>query len=262
MSIVKTDSAGRVDLNNLEELLEAKPRSLVSLMHANNEVATLLPVKDVSRICRKYNAIFHTDMVQTFGHYEIDMQRIDIDFASCSAHKFHGPKGTGFLYINNEKVKISPMIYGGGQERNMRGGTENIHGIVGLTKAFDIANRNINADTEKIKTVKFYMAERLEAEFPDVEFVGESRTKGLYTVLNVLFPEIKGADMLLMNLDIEGIAASGGSACASGSNSRSHVLDALNISEKRPAIRFSFSKFNTKEEVDYCIKVLKKYIIQ
>lgn len=259
LSLVDLNENGRVNTNHLEKLLRQNVRSFVSLMHANNEIATLLPMKEVSNLCRKYNAVFHSDMVQTMGHYNIDMQNIDVDFASCSAHKFHGPKGTGFLYINGERMKINPLIIGGGQERNMRGGTENIYGITGLATAFSKANDNLLSDKKTIESLKAYMVEQLEVNITGIEYLGESRNHGLYTVLNVLFPPIDSADMLIMNLDIEGIAASGGSACASGTNHRSHVLDALQIDNSRPAVRFSFSKYNTKTEIDYCINVLKKY---
>lgn len=259
VSLVDIDERGRIVTEHLEELLKNNERSLVSLMHANNEIATLLPMKDVSGLCRKYDAVFHSDMVQTLGHYKIDMQVLGVDFASSSAHKFHGPKGVGFMYFNSERVSIKPLIYGGAQERNMRGGTENIYGIVGLAKAFELANENIEEDSSEIRKIKEYMASQLEQHIPDVDFLGESRDKGLYTVLNVLFPATKMGDMLIMNLDIEGVAASGGSACASGTNHRSHVLEAIKINDNRPAVRFSFSKYNTTEEVDFCIGILKKF---
>jgi len=259
LSMVELDNNGRVNIQHLKHLLEISPESFVSLMHANNEVATLLSIKEVSNLCQQYDAVFHSDMVQTMGHYKIDLHTIDVDFASCSAHKFHGPKGCGFLYINSSRIKINPLIIGGGQERNMRGGTENIVGIVGLAKAFELANENLDNDKTTIENLKAYMVEQIEKYIPKAEFLGESRNKGLYTVLNVLFPPIPSAEMLIMNLDIEGISASSGSACASGTNHRSHVLDALRIEENRPAVRFSFSKYNTNEEIDYCMAVLRKY---
>jgi cysteine desulfurase len=255
-SWVKLDDKGNVDLAHLEELLKNNPRSLVSLMHANNELGTLLPLKEVGELCAKYNAIFHSDTVQTMGHYRMDLRDIKVHFVACAAHKFHGPKGVGFLYINHE-CKISPFIYGGAQERNMRGGTENVYGIVGLAKALEICFDEMEEHQKHIMGLKDYMREQLIKNIPGIEFNGEtSHEKSLYTVLNCRFPIHPDAEMLLFNLDILGIAASGGSACSSGSNQGSHVLRGIGIDMERPSVRFSFSKYNTKEEMDFVLKNL------
>jgi cysteine desulfurase len=257
LSFVNLTTIGHVDLVHLEELLKENGRTLVSLMHANNEIGNLLPLKEVGEICSTYNAIFHSDTVQTMGHYEMDLQKIKIHFVTCAAHKFHGPKGVGFLYVSSS-VKIHPMIYGGGQERNMRGGTENLYGIIGLAKALEIALRDMDDHQKHITGIKNYMVEKLKAEIPVIEFNGACQDNCLYTVLNVRFPHTENAEMLLFNLDISGIAASGGSACTSGSDIGSHVLRGIGSDVTRPSVRFSFSKYNTKEEVDYTVSKLKE----
>jgi cysteine desulfurase len=252
-SWVKVDARGNVDLEHLEELLRNNPRSLVSLMHANNEIGTLLPVKEVGELCEKYNALFHSDTVQTMGHYRMDLRAIKVHFITCAAHKFHGPKGVGFLYINHLQ-KIKPFIHGGAQERNMRGGTENVAGIVGLAKALEICYRDMEAHQRHIMALKDHMRESLTKNIPGIEFNGEtSYEKSLYTVLNCCFPNHPDAEMVLFNLDIMGIAASGGSACSSGSNQGSHVLRCLGVDMARPSVRFSFSKYNTIEEIDFAV---------
>ncbi len=257
LSLVKTDSKGHIDLNHLELLLKEHPRSFVSLMHANNETGTITPIEKVGELCRKYKAVFHCDTVQTMAHCHHDLSALPVDFITCAAHKFHGPKGVGFLYVNH-RIKIQPFITGGAQERNMRGGTENVYGIVGLAKALEIAYRDFDKDLAHIRELKTYMADRLVAEMPGVTFNGDISAGNLDTVLNVSFPPSEAAEMLLFNLDIAGIAASGGSACSSGSETGSHVLRALNSDPTRPSVRFSFSRFNTKDEIDYCITRLKE----
>jgi len=259
LSLVKHDAKGYVDLESLNQLLEENKdrKTLVSLMHANNEIGNRLPLKQVSVMCRKYGAIFHSDTVQTMCHYEFDVRDLDIDFITCSAHKFHGPKGIGFLYVN-ENIQIKPIITGGGQERNVRAGTENIIGIVGLTKAMEIAYRDLAAHQNHIQGLKTYMIEQLEANVPGVSFNGDPKGDSLYTVLNVQFPNSDMDEMLLYNFDIEGIAVSGGSACSSGSNVGSHVLRNIGVDMTKPALRFSFSKYNTKEELDYTLNVIKE----
>jgi cysteine desulfurase len=254
---VKLDSRGNIDQDDLEAKLNLSDRSLVCLMHANNEIGNLLPVKDIGELSKKYNSLFLCDTVQTMGKFRNNPGNMNIHFAACSAHKFNGPKGVGFLYMNGD-MKIDPLLYGGGQERTMRSGTENIYGIVGLSKAFEIAHRNMDADILYIKGLKEYMVSSLKSIISDIAFNGDSEEKGLHTILNVSFPRTDKSEMLLYSLDIEGIAASGGSACSSGSISESHVLKAIGADMNRPAIRFSFSKFNTKAEVDECITVLKK----
>lgn len=257
LSMVKIDSNGHIDLEHLEELLRNNPRSFVSLMHANNETGTLSPIEKIGEICRKYDAVFHCDTVQTMAHFRHDLSKLPVDFITCAAHKFHGPKGVGFLYINS-RIKIKPFITGGAQERNMRGGTENVYGIVGLAKALEIAYRDMEADTKHIKSLKTYMHDRLVDEIPGVAFNGDISDGNLFTVLNVSFPPSDASEMLLFNLDIAGIAASGGSACSSGSEIGSHVLRAMKCDPQRPAVRFSFCRFNTIDEIDYCIDKLKE----
>ncbi|WP_423149400.1 cysteine desulfurase family protein [Rubrolithibacter danxiaensis] len=256
LSFVKVDEKGNIDLNHLEELLSKSPRSFVSLMHANNEIGTLTDIRKVGEICRQYNAVFHCDTVQTMGHYKHDVQELNVDFLVCAAHKLHGPKGVGFLYVNPE-IKILPMIHGGSQERNLRGGTENIYGIVGLAKALEIAYTEMEGHRNYIQQLKSYMIAELKKYIPHVEINGEEEPeKSLYTVLNVSFSAPEIADMLLFKLDIAGISASGGSACSSGTNIGSHVLMGIAAQADNPAIRFSFSKYNTKEEIDYVVQTL------
>jgi cysteine desulfurase len=256
MSLVDVDDKGHVKLDHLEELLNTSEKTLVSLMHANNEIGNILPLKEVSDLCAKYNALLHTDTVQTIAHYKLDVKALGIHFMTCAAHKFHGPKGVGFLYISNT-IKVNPIIRGGGQERNMRAGTENVYGIMGMVKALDLAYEHIDEHTAYIKDLKFYMIKRLKEEMPGVSFNGDAEGDCLYTVLNVALPETDKTEMLLFNLDIEGIATSGGSACSSGSNIGSHVIAALNVGGNRPVVRFSFSKYNKNEEIDYTIEKLK-----
>ncbi|MCQ6958030.1 cysteine desulfurase family protein [Mucilaginibacter aquariorum] len=258
LSYAGVDSKGNVDYDHLETLLKTNERSFVSLMHANNELGTLTDIEKVGELCEAYNAMFHSDTVQTVGHYKHDLSKLKLHFMVCAAHKLHGPKGVGFLHINH-KIKINPMIYGGSQERNMRGGTENVYGIAGLAKALEMAYSEMDQHQNYIQDLKSYMKARLEQDVPGVSFNGETDpSKSLYTVLNVSFPEMEMADMLLFNLDIAGISASGGSACSSGTDIGSHVLTAIGASPDRPSVRFSFSKYNTKEEVDYTVAKLKE----
>lgn len=261
LSWVNVDEKGNVDLNHLEELLKTNERSFVSLMHANNEIGTLLPFERVGEICEKYDAVFHSDTVQTMGHYPMDLQKIKVHFVTCAAHKFHGPKGVGFLYIKHN-IKIKPMIHGGAQERNMRGGTECTQGIIGLEKALQICYEEMDEHIAHIQGLKNYMKVQLEKAMPGIEFNGETGNENsLYTVLNCRFPAHPDAEMMLFNLDIAGIAASGGSACSSGSNQGSHVLRGIGTDTSRASIRFSFCKYNTKEEVDYTIEKLKAMMV-
>jgi cysteine desulfurase len=261
LSYVNLDEKGNVDLSHLEELLKTNKRSFISLMHANNEIGNLLDIHAVGEMCKSYDAIFHSDTVQTMAHYTFDLQKINIHFITGAAHKFHGPKGNGFLYINDD-IKIKPFISGGGQERNMRAGTENVYGIAGLSKAMDVSYRDLEEHRAHIEGLKLRMINSLKEAFPDIEFNGESEDleKSLYTVLNVLFPHTDIAEMLFYNLDIMGIASSGGSACSSGSNLGSHVLRGIGVDMSRPSLRFSFSKYNTNEEIDYTIDQLKSLL--
>jgi cysteine desulfurase len=252
VSYVALTENGHIDLGHLKELLKEGPKTLVSLMHANNEIGNLIDLQKVSELCRKYDAYFHSDTVQTMCHYPINLQELDIDFLTASAHKFHGPKGIGFLYVNSN-VQVKPMIHGGSQERNMRGGTENIYGIVGLAKAMDVAHSDMARHEQHIQGLKTYMIGELRKAVDGVRFNGDAEGESLYTVLNVCFPATPISEMLLFNLDIMGISASGGSACTSGSNIGSHVLAELDRDPARPAIRFSFSKYNTKADIDLAV---------
>lgn len=256
-SYVKLTPEGHVDLDDLEQQLAAQEkRCLVSLMHANNEIGNLLPIKAVGQLCNKYNAIFHSDCVQTVGHYPIDLRKIPVHFISGAGHKFHGPKGVGILYIN-DNIKVKPFIYGGGQERNMRAGTENLYGIVGFAKALELAMANHEKDSQYIQSLKSYMKEQLSQKFIGVVFNGDQGAHSLYTVLSVAFPKTEKSEMMLFNLDINNICASGGSACTSGADQGSHVIRAINNNPNLVTVRFSFSKYNTKEEIDIVVEKLK-----
>lgn len=262
LSIVKLTDKGHIDLAHLEELLASSPeRTVVSLMHANNEIGNLLKIKAVGDLCEKYNAIFHSDTVQTVGHYPFDLKNLKVHFLNGAGHKFHGPKGIGILYVN-ENIQIKPYINGGSQERNMRAGTENIYGIVGFAKALELATERYEQDSTHVKGLKLYMAEKLKEQFPGIIFNGDTFGSSLYTVLNVSFPMTDRSELLLFNLDMSGICVSGGSACTSGANSVSHVIKAIHngMSASMVPIRFSFSRHNTKEQVDSVIEKLKELI--
>ena len=257
LSLLDLDEKGNLDLAQLEDILKKNERSFVSVMHANNEIGNIYDIASIGALCKEYNAIFHSDTVQTVSHYPIDLQQLSIGSITGAAHKFHGPKGVGFLYVNND-FKIHPLIHGGAQERNMRGGTENVYGIVGLAKAMEIAHKNMEEHKKHIQGLKERMISKLKDSIPGVEFNGNSvdMAKSLYTVLNVSLPPSDDNDMLLFNLDIHKISVSGGSACSSGSNIGSHVLTALKCDPNRGAVRFSFSKYNTTDEVDYAVQQL------
>ena len=257
VAYVDVDSKGNVDLVHLETLLSVGKPTLVSLMHANNEIGTLLPIEKVVQICKKHNAYFHSDTVQGIGHFAYDLKELDADFLTCAAHKFHGPKGTGFLYVN-KRLKVGPFIHGGAQERGQRGGTENVAGICGLAKAVELAYSELELHQKHIQGIKTYFMDQLNANFPDIAYHGETNAeKSLYTVLNVSFPPFSGSGMLLFTLDLKGVAASGGSACSSGATSPSHVLSGIKADLNRPNVRFSFSKFTTRAEIDQVIEILK-----
>lgn len=256
MHLVNVLPNGHIDYGHLESLVKEYPGALISLMYANNELGNLLDVERVSALCKEYSCYFHCDTVQAIGHYPIDLQKTTIHFLACAANKFNGPKGVGFIYINRN-LKIKPFITGGAQERNMRGGTENIYGIVGIAKALEIAVRDMDEHQQHIQSLKTYMIQRLEDEIPGVTFNGDYNGRSLYTVLNVSFPPSKVSEMMLFRLDMDGISASGGSACSSGSDVGSHVLGALNVDPTRANVRFSFGKQNTKEEVDYVVEKVK-----
>ena len=255
---VKLNNDGVIDLEHLEELLQENPRSFVTLMHANNEVGNLLPIKEVSKLAEKYKAIFHSDAVQTVGHYQIDLEKLNhVHFLSASAHKFHGPKGIGFLFIRNG-FRLKPFIKGGAQERGLRAGTENVPGIIGLAKALQLADLNHNERRNYIGKLKSQFVQKLKIEFPGLRVNGLENEHSLYAVLNVSFPPNKIGSMLTFSLDLNGIAVSSGSACASGANEFSHVLTALNVIDERPSVRFSFSHLNTDKEIGKTLITLKK----
>jgi len=261
LKMVSSDSNGVIDLADLERLLSASPNALVSLMQGNNEIGNLLDLHAVGNLCQKYGALFHSDTVQTMGHFVHNVQELPVHYLVGAGHKFHGPKGIGFLYAKSG-TKFSPLMHGGAQERNQRGGTENVYGMVGIAKALSLAYQEMAAHEIHIKDLKTYFIQGLQDNFPGIEFNGLSADieKSLYTVINVRFPQIQDGDMLLFKLDIEKISASGGSACSSGTSVGSHVLTALNPNAEGAAVRFSFSKNNTKAEIDRVLEVLRKII--
>uniref|UniRef100_UPI004047224B cysteine desulfurase family protein n=1 Tax=Algoriphagus sp. TaxID=1872435 RepID=UPI004047224B len=263
LSILDVNDKGEINMQQLESLLQANPKSLVSLMQGNNEIGNLNDLERIGTLARTYDAFFHSDTVQTMGHYAHDLSQLPVDALVAGAHKFHGPKGVGFLYVRKDK-KIHPFIHGGAQERNMRGGTENVIGIIGLAKALEISLEDLDAHRSHIEKVKSYFIKKLKQDIPGVAFNGCSAelNKSLYTVLNVsLPPSESNRGMLLFHLDLEGISASGGSACSSGATVGSHVLRALHHPAERDAVRFSFSRFTTIEEVDYTLEKLKALYI-
>lgn len=258
LSLLECDAEGNLNLDQLALLLEKEPNSLVSLMHGNNEIGNLNDIERIAALCNKHGSYFHSDTVQTMGHYPIDLKSLPIHALSGSAHKFHGPKGVGFIYINKNK-KINPLILGGGQERNNRGGTENIAGIIAMAKALELAYNDQASHAQEILQLKVYFKEQIEKAIPGVTFNGLSGNlkKSLYTVLNISFPPSENNQgMLLFHLDLEGISVSGGSACSSGARLGSHVLNTLQTDPNRENVRFSFSRFNNKAELDHVVKTL------
>lgn len=252
---------GHINLAHLEELLsQPGGKTIVTLMHANNEIGNLLDIDAVGELCEKYGALFHSDTVQTVGHYPFNLKASKVHFITGAGHKFHGPKGIGILYISDQ-VSIHPMIHGGAQERNMRAGTENVYGIIGFAKALELANEQYETDRNYISGIKQYMMQQLQEQIPGTGFNGDPAGKSLYTVLSASFPKTDKSEMLLFNLDIHHICASGGSACSSGANKGSHVIEALHQQhEDRVTVRFSFSRHTTRAEIDYTIDVLKKIL--
>ena len=250
---------GHVDMQHLQGILAGSDnKTLVSLMHANNEIGNMINLNETGELCKKHGALFHSDTVQTVGHFPFDLKNTPVDFITGAGHKFHGPKGVGILYIN-ENVKINPYVHGGSQERNMRAGTENLYGIVGFAKALQIATDNFETDSTYIKSLKLYMLQQLEQELPGITFNGDPHGRALYTVLSVNFPKTDKSEMILFNMDINNICVSGGSACSSGVEG-SHVISAISENPDAVTVRFSFSKYNTKEEIDTVIEKLKKMI--
>lgn len=262
VSFVDVLPNGEINYNHLEEILSShlNHTNLVSLMLANNETGVILNTKKVSDLCKTYSALFHSDTVQYITHYPINFSEMGIDFATCSAHKFHGPKGIGFLYAQ-KKMKLAPQTYGGGQERSVKSGTENIIGITGLAKALNIGYTNIDNDSSYISDIKSYMLEQLTLNFKDKFYVNGNTNQNLYTILSINFLKEFATDMMLFQLDINGVAASQGSACSSGSNQGSHVMKQIyGMDYQDTTLRFSFCKLTTKNDIDYCIETLKKLV--
>lgn len=260
VSYVKLLPNGHVDIDDLEKLLAAsEEKTLVTLMHANNEIGNILDINAVGELCKLYGAVFHSDTVQTVGHFPFDLRNTPVHFVTGAAHKFHGPKGVGILYIN-ENVKIKPFIHGGSQERNMRAGTENLYGIVGFAKALEMATATQEEDMAYIGTLKYYMMDELKKHIKAVSFNGDTLGRSLYTVLSAGFPKTEKSEMILFNLDINNICASGGSACTSGADQGSHVIRAINNNPNQVTVRFSFSKHNTRAEVDTVVEKLKELV--
>jgi len=252
------DALGRPDLTQLRNVLAASEvKTMVSLMHANNEIGTINDMQAISDICQEFGAYLHTDSVQTIGHYPIDINNTKVSFLSGAAHKFHGPKGVGFVYINSDNI-VSPFIDGGGQERNMRAGTENVYGIVGLAKALQLMLDNLEAEVAHIKSLKDRMRTGLIEAVPGITFNGDIDGSSLYTVLSASFPPSVKNEMLLLALDIAGVSCSSGSACSSGAEAGSHVLQAIGHDPDRKSVRFSFSKYNTPEEIDFVVEEIRK----
>ncbi len=256
LSFVQILPNGHIDSAHLETLLTQHPeKTIVTIMHANNEIGNMIELNEIGAICKKHNAYFHSDTVQTVGHFAFDLSNTPIDFITGASHKFHGPKGIGILYIN-ENIKINPFIHGGAQERNMRAGTENVYGIVGFAKALEIATTNYEKDSQYISSLKKYLYDALIVKIPGISFNGDPFGSSLYTLLSVNFPKSEKTEMLLFNLDIHHICASGGSACSSGAQQGSHVIQALNKANDMATVRFSFSKHNTKAEIDTVVSTL------
>ncbi len=260
LALVKHLPDGRVDVAHLAELLAASDKkTLVSLMHANNEVGVMIDLLEVGTLCRAHGALFHSDTVQTMCHYRFDLQALPVDFITCAGHKFHGPKGVGFLYVA-PGLKITSIIAGGGQERSMRGGTENVHSIVGLAKAMELAFSDLEHHQVHIRGLKQQMVAGLRARFKDVRFNADSDQEDrLYTVLNVSFPPHPKSGMALFLLDLEGVCCSSGSACSSGATLGSHVLRTLGFHDpERVSLRFSFGRYNTEAEVDRALEAVSR----
>jgi cysteine desulfurase len=256
LSFVQILPNGHIDMAHLATLLaNSTEKAIVSIMHANNEIGNMIDMEAVGNLCRQHNAYFHSDTVQTVGHFPFELSKLPVDFITGAGHKFHGPKGVGILYIN-ENVKISPLVHGGSQERNMRAGTENLYGIVGFAKALEIATEKHQEDSNYIQSLKKYLHDQLVEKVPGVSFNGDPFGNSLYTLLSVNFPKNEKTEMILFNLDMHHICASGGSACSSGAQQGSHVINALNKGSEIVTIRFSFSKQNTKEEIDQVIAAL------
>ncbi len=259
VNYVDLDEKGNVQFSSLEKLLKLPGKALVCLMHANNEIGNITDIARVAEMSKAHGAYFFSDTVQTVAHYPIDLQKMPVHFISGSAHKFHGPKGVGFAFIRSDAM-LKPMLHGGAQERNMRSGTENLAGIIGMEKAMSMSYSNITQEKEHVWGMKEFLFRKLKEEFPALRLNGNYGDDSLYTVLNVGFPQNDNPGFLIYNLDMNGISASAGSACSSGSDAGSHVLAALKVPENFDSVRFSFSRYNTREEIDYVVKTLREVI--
>jgi cysteine desulfurase len=247
---------GHIDIDHLEQLLNVhQEKTIVSIMHANNEIGNMIDLYEVGALCKKNNAYFHSDTVQTVGHFSFNLKETPVDFITGAGHKFHGPIVVCILYIN-EYIKINPLVHGGAQERNMRAGTENLYGIVGFAKALELASASYEKDSAYMQSLKQYMHDQLVQNIPGVSFNGDPFGNSLYTLLSTNFPKTDKTDMLLFNLDIHHVCASGGSACSSGAQQGSHVIQALKKEGEFATVRFSFSKNNTRQEIDQVVKIL------
>ena len=256
LSFVQILPNGHIDMDHLAALLEATTeKTIVTIMHANNEIGTMIDIAAVGQLCKQYGAYFHSDTVQTVGHFPFELSQLPVDFITGAGHKFHGPKGVGILYIN-ENVKIGPLVHGGSQERNMRAGTENLYGIVGFAKALELATEKHEEERAYIQSLKQYLHDQLIAKIPSVSFNGDPFGRSLYNLLSVNFPKNEKTEMILFNLDMHHVCASGGSACSSGAQQGSHVINALNKGSEIVTVRFSFSKQNTKAEIDQVVTAL------
>lgn len=254
---IRPNQKGDISLEDIEKALQSSDKkTLVTLMHANNEVGNIYDIEKIGELCQKYNALFHSDTVQTIGHLDLDFSKINIDFASCSAHKFHGPKGSGFAYIK-KNTKLKCLISGGGQERDLRSGTENVTGIVGLGKALELCMDNLEAYKKHMQEIKDYAIQQLTEKISGIKFNGRSNEaeNSLYTLVNVLLPF---KDPLIgLRLDMKGIAVSQGSACSSGAAKPSTVMMMILSDEELDnctPLRISFSHLTTKEEIDTLVK--------
>jgi len=256
LSFIQILPNGHIDMDHLATLLAGSTeKTIVTIMHANNEIGNMIDMAAIGQLCRQSHAYFHSDTVQTVGHFPFELSQVPVDFITGAGHKFHGPKGVGILYIN-ENVKISPLVHGGSQERNMRAGTENLYGIVGFAKALELATEKYEEDRAYIQSLKQYLHDQLVEKIPSVSFNGDPFGRSLYNLLSVNFPKNEKTEMILFNLDMHHVCASGGSACSSGAQQGSHVINALNKGSEIVTVRFSFSKQNTKAEIDQVVTAL------
>lgn len=261
LHILDVDDKGRISLYQLEQMLRDLPAPvMVSVMHANNEIGTVADIQAIGELVQQYKGLFHSDTVQTVGHLPLNLSKLPVHLIAGSAHKFHGPKGVGFIYVRHD-LHLPPLIFGGAQERNMRAGTENVPGIVGMAKALELSCANMEQQATYVRSLRERLMQRLQADFADARVQGDPENV-LYTILNVSFPLTDQTTLLLFNLDMQGISASSGSACSSGADKGSHVLQAIGGHENRVAIRFSFSSMNTTEEIDYVADVLRQLVPQ